>query len=65
VRFHLGVAQLGSALEWGSRGRRFKSSHPDHENGFVIVFTRPFLFLSEPHSEKKHTKKHTDCPKLA
>lgn len=26
----LGVAQLGSALEWGSRGRRFKSSHPDH-----------------------------------
>ena len=26
----LGVAQLGSALEWGSRGRKFKSSHPDH-----------------------------------
>ena len=25
------VAQSGSALEWGSRGRRFKSSHPDHE----------------------------------
>jgi hypothetical protein len=27
----LGVAQLGSALEWGSRGRRFKSSHPDQK----------------------------------
>ena len=26
------VAQLGSALDWGSRGRRFKSCQPDHEN---------------------------------
>ena len=25
----LGVAQFGSALEWGSRGRKFKSSHSD------------------------------------
>ena len=25
------VAQLGSALDWGSRGRRFKSCQPDHE----------------------------------
>ena len=25
-----GVAQPGSAPEWGSGGRRFKSSHPDH-----------------------------------
>jgi hypothetical protein len=23
------VAQSGSALEWGSRGRRFESSHSD------------------------------------
>ena len=28
---YLGVAQFGSVLEWGSRGRRFESSHPDHE----------------------------------
>ncbi len=28
---HLGVAQFGSVLEWGSRGRWFNSSHPDHE----------------------------------
>ena len=27
----LGVAQFGSVLEWGSRGRRFESSHPDFE----------------------------------
>ena len=26
----LGVAQFGSAREWGSRGRRFESSHSDH-----------------------------------
>jgi hypothetical protein len=24
------VAQFGSALDWGSRGRRFKSCQPDH-----------------------------------
>ncbi len=28
-RGYLGVAQFGSVLEWGSRGRRFESSHPD------------------------------------
>ena len=27
---HPGVAQLGSALDWGARGRRFKSCHSDH-----------------------------------
>ena len=26
------VAQLGSALDWGSRGRRFKSCQPDFPN---------------------------------
>lgn len=31
----LGVAQLGSVLEWGSRGRRFKSSHPDQLESLV------------------------------
>ena len=27
---NLGVAQIGSALPWGGRGRRFKSCHSDH-----------------------------------
>ena len=27
------VAQFGSALDWGSRGRRFKSCQPDKETG--------------------------------
>ncbi len=26
------MAQFGSALEWGSRGRRFESGRPDHDN---------------------------------
>ncbi len=31
-----GVAQLGSALVWGTRGRRFKSYRPDQLNQFKI-----------------------------
>lgn len=30
LSIYLAVAQLGSALEWGSRGRRFDSCQPDH-----------------------------------
>ena len=33
--YRLGVAQFGSALEWGSRGRRFKSCHPDQKLIFI------------------------------
>jgi hypothetical protein len=31
------VAQLGSALDWGSRGRRFKSCQPDWELGVLGI----------------------------
>ena len=41
-RWHRAVAQLGSALDWGSRGRRFKSCQPDHEVPETIWF--PGLF---------------------
>jgi hypothetical protein len=30
LRRHRAVAQFGSALDWGSSGRRFKSCQPDH-----------------------------------
>ena len=42
-----GVAKFGIALDWGSRGRRFKSCHSDHRNpqsitimgcGFFVYF---------------------------
>ena len=42
------VAQSGSALEWGSRGRRFKSFHPDQhikENYPKGTYESRFPFL--------------------
>ena len=45
---HPGVAQFGSALEWGSRGRRFDSSHSDQMNGKIpgIVRFQGFFYVS-------------------
>ena len=34
------VAQLGSALEWGSRGRGFESRRPDHVSVNVLNVSR-------------------------
>ncbi len=44
-----GVAQTGSALEWGSRGRWFKSSRPDFQ-----MFYHFFKFSHEVTNFKKH-----------
>lgn len=42
-----GVAQIGSALPWGGRGRGFKSRHSDQlnslSNGVTVQFERLFL----------------------
>ena len=46
-----GVAQPGSALEWGSSGRWFKSSRPDQfSKGFGGFNVKPcfLFFLSVP-----------------
>ena len=32
------VAQLGSALEWGSRGRGFKSRRPEKIKSLIVLF---------------------------
>ena len=40
------VAQLGSALGWGPRGRRFKSCHPDNKS--FAIFAGLFLLTSAP-----------------
>ncbi len=37
-----GVAQIGSALEWGSRGRRFDSCHSDQVR--TVLYGLSFLF---------------------
>ncbi len=46
--FYRGVAQLGGALASGARGRRFKSSHPDHflrkQYGFITKQTCSYLW---------------------
>ena len=39
----LGVAQFGSALPWGGRGRKFKSCHSDHKKQIHICVSA-FLF---------------------
>ena len=40
------MAQFGSALEWGSRGRKFKSSHPDHFKSLTTrIYGSSFFFL--------------------
>jgi len=38
------VAQLGSALDWGSSGRRFKSCQPDNEKPAPTSVGVGFLF---------------------
>ena len=32
-----GCSAAGSALDWGSRGRKFKSCHSDHRDSFLAV----------------------------
>ncbi len=41
-----GVAQSGSALQWGCRGRRFESFRPDQLNqGFTVFSVNPFFMV--------------------
>ena len=46
TREHLGVAQFGSVLEWGSRGRKFESSHPDQRSDCRTASFLSFLGYS-------------------
>ena len=47
-----GVAQPGSALAWGARGREFESRRPDQENQALRpIFGLAFL-LSKPPGER-------------
>ena len=41
---HRDVAQLGSALPWGGRGRQFKSDRSDHD--YYSLILRSFLFCN-------------------
>ena len=42
-----GVAKFGIALEWGSRGRRFESSHSDQVKSLETVRFQGFFFFTQ------------------
>lgn len=46
VYCYLGVAQIGSALPWGGRGRRFKSCHSDHKRNLFCLPRQERFFLA-------------------
>ena len=39
------VAQLGSVLAWGARGRRFKSCHPDTDYQTLTIYFVSVFFV--------------------
>ena len=67
VRFLLGaplyrdVAQLGSALDLGSRGHRFKSCHPDQSDGEVAQLARAVGSYPEDRGFESHPRYHLKC----
>ena len=42
---HRDVAQPGSALAWGARGRKFESCHPDQSKQRASEISEAFCFL--------------------
>jgi hypothetical protein len=62
-----GVAQLGSALAWGARGRRFKSYRPDQLDQRLRLTLRswPFLFLAQGQVGDRYAKQQKDVKPLA
>ena len=43
-----GCGAVGSALDWGSRGRKFKSCHSDHKGYFsvALVFLKSNVYVA-------------------
>ena len=52
------MAQIGSALPWGGRGRRFKSCHSDDYKTALAVKLRRFLILGESHIFRQNKRKN-------
>ncbi len=77
-RMQRAVAQLGSALDWGSSGRRFKSCQPDQEipsdqgrRGFFLppnsieigrISQKSHIFGRSPRAHR--SREPRDCPAL-
>ena len=50
IKLYLGMAQIGSALPWGGRGRGFKSRYSDQNPSFVrtadfLLCLRIYIFV--------------------
>ena len=58
-----GVAQFGSALEWGSRGRRFDSCHSDHNRTYLLIQPK-VQWLQFTHMFKKSVLQNPYIPPL-
>ena len=63
---HRDVAQLGSALRSGRRGRRFKSCHPDHDarkapqGAFFHITTKKRMTWEEKMKNEHNVLIHKD-----
>lgn len=55
---HRDVAQLGSALDLGSRGHRFESCHPDHYYGEVAQLARAIGSYPKDREFESHPRYH-------
>lgn len=51
IKVERGVAQPGSVLAWGARGRRFKSCRPDHFVSVPPVGAHEQLLIFLPNSQ--------------
>ena len=56
-----GVAQPGSALAWGARGREFESRRPDHNSRKETFVASPFLLSSSTPSLLHRAFSLIDC----
>ena len=60
-----GCSAVGSALDWGSRGREFKSRHSDHVGASFISLAPTFLQKSErAHAAVPHLQIEPACAGL-
>ena len=59
---HRGVAQLGSALDWGSRGRGFKSRQPDDKIARTLSVLA--IFVAHPRVTTTWTPTRSACDPL-
>src|SRR2546430_5463244 len=55
------VAQFGSALDWGSRGRGFKSRQPDQVREHVDRHSDPPDWRSEEHTSELQSQSNLVC----